>query len=348
MTDARARANNIGLLRLILALLVLFSHSFPLSGSLDREPLYAATDGLLSFGFVAVDGFFLLSGFLILQSFLRTPSAAAFVAKRIRRLYPGYLVAWPISLLIGAIWSGHAADFLVELARQHDGLIQSALFLRGTEVGPPEAFPNNPFPIAMNGSTWTLQFELMCYAALLAAGSFGLLRRQRWIIGLAVVWYMIAFAEWFYDVGHADVHLARFLKFFTLGSCVATLWPSGPRVPWWGLVAALGALALSTMHPVANALVYPLALAVILFGVAFLRATPWAGWFHHVDLSYGVYIYAFPIQQIIISAIGPHQPLTVFYLALPPVLSLAALSWHFIEAPCLRVKDRSLEQLTAP
>src|SRR5258705_9890366 len=93
--------NNFGLLRLILALLVVFSHSYSLAwGSEDAEPLMRLTHGRLGFASLAVNGFFVLSGFLVTHSFLRSRGFFDYLKKRILRIYPGFIAVSLIGVVI--------------------------------------------------------------------------------------------------------------------------------------------------------------------------------------------------------------------------------------------------------
>src|ERR1700687_2059412 len=100
-TVERDHFNNFNALRLVLAVLVIVSHAFPLSyGNADREPIVRLTGGLEAFGSVAVDLFFLISGMLITASWLRSKSMQSYLFKRLLRIYPGFLVASAVSILI--------------------------------------------------------------------------------------------------------------------------------------------------------------------------------------------------------------------------------------------------------
>ena len=98
------RENNFNFLRYGLAILVLFAHSYPLStGQEFRYPNGSTAPGL---GWLAVNGFFAISGFLITGSWIASRSAGDFLRKRVLRIYPGYLVAYGVSMLIAAFCSG--------------------------------------------------------------------------------------------------------------------------------------------------------------------------------------------------------------------------------------------------
>src|SRR4051812_35296360 len=97
---AEIRRNNFDFLRFCFAVLVILSHSYPLTGNTAAEPIGRITGGTVVFGSVAVEAFFVISGFLIAHSWLHSASAGQYLKKRILRIYPGYLVAMLISFLL--------------------------------------------------------------------------------------------------------------------------------------------------------------------------------------------------------------------------------------------------------
>jgi peptidoglycan/LPS O-acetylase OafA/YrhL len=88
-----SRDNNLNFLRLLLALLVLVSHAPELTDGNRSRELLTRVFHTLSFGEVAVDGFFLLSGYLIVKSWERSGSLWEYSQKRLRRIYPAFVVA---------------------------------------------------------------------------------------------------------------------------------------------------------------------------------------------------------------------------------------------------------------
>jgi peptidoglycan/LPS O-acetylase OafA/YrhL len=91
---ALQRRNNFDAIRLAMALLVVWSHSFALYlGSEKTEPLSLLLNGTYNSGNIGVMVFFIISGFLVTQSFVHSKSLSHFMERRVRRIYPGYLVA---------------------------------------------------------------------------------------------------------------------------------------------------------------------------------------------------------------------------------------------------------------
>ncbi len=348
---AADRRNNFGLIRLTLAVLVLYSHSYPLAqdGTNDGEPLFAAT-GVLTLGWVGVSGFFVVSGYLITLSWFRCESAAEFVRKRLLRIYPGYLVALGFSLAVGAATSPSPLGYLKGAYNQNDSVLRASLFIDASIVGTLGAFPNNPVPGNSNGSLWTLQPELRCYACVIAAGAFGVLGRLRpTLLALAAAYALYAVnAVHLHDVGNKFGLLA---VNFLLGSFAAALWPDRPpRIAMWHVLAAIVvlALALATRRPSAVQLSAPLVLAAVVFGGAYAPLKPFFDRINKTDLSYGIYLYAFPVQQSWVHFAAVRDPLTLFAVSLPVTTGLAYLSWVYVEWPATVIAHRGSQRPVAP
>ena len=142
------RRNNIGAIRLILAIAVIYSHSFALShGKGFHDPLATATRGQLNGGQLAVGLFFLLSGYLITKSWFSSDSASSFIRKRILRIYPGYLVALGISVMAGMAGAHpESLNYLRQIYGDNERLLQAALTLQYGVLDGKGAFHSNPIP----------------------------------------------------------------------------------------------------------------------------------------------------------------------------------------------------------
>ena len=331
------RANNIGAIRLVLAVLVVYSHSYPLTtGTNNVEPLYVYT-GMLSYGSVAVDGFFLLSGYLITQSWARSPSASAFVARRVARIYPGYLVALVFSLAAGFVGAiPHTVEYVRQLAASSDQALRTVLFLEIADwVNFAGSFAGNPFPAVVNGSLWTLRHELQCYILTLGLGAFGLGGNRQVHAAILAV---LGVAYWVNadDIGRSNIDFTHLVTFYFIGAATAAgVFSNFPFPPTLVRVACCVALVAAPPSKTALVVVYPPAYACLLFGLAFSRRSPGAGLFARYDLSYGVYLYAFPVQQLVVHWGNPITAHQLFAFALPITFVLAYASWRFVERPML-------------
>lgn len=324
-----AARNNFDALRLIGALLVLGSHQFALSGR--WEPRVA---GDHSFGNLGVLIFFAVSGFLVTQSWQADPHLGRFAARRALRLMPGLVGVMVVSGVALALLapSGFAWREYVLAPWSH----QRAPY-----------FPGQAQTL-LNGSLWTILVEVKCYILLCVAGA---LARQHLRTVVAVTsagllgWYLLGLGEQAgFDAAAAQGRLSfvpYFGAFFLLGAALA-LWPLLQRAT--GALVAAGVLCFAIGQPTLGlALVVPP--AVVWIGQRSWPVLREAG--RHGDISYGVYLYAWPTQQFVVAALGASAAyLTLLLPSLAVALLLGLASWHLIEARALRHKPR--RPFTAP
>src|SRR3954465_12311881 len=196
MEKRSSRENNFDWLRFLLAALVIFSHSFPPSGvGNQHEPLHRLTRGQATFGEVAVDGFFIISGFLITWSWFNSANLRKFLWKRACRIYPAFIVVLLITIAIIIPLNMTNPRVLLnrhELWRMAWGTIS----LKGYEH--PATFPNNSIH-AVNGSLWSIRFEVWCYIGVALLGITGLLRR-RIVLGIFILSLPIVFVFDYFDL----------------------------------------------------------------------------------------------------------------------------------------------------
>ena len=161
------RDNNFNLIRFVAATLVLFSHSFALSiGSSDAEPLRASIG--MTWGDIAVDIFFITSGFLIANSFLTRSNVLVFLWSRALRIFPALIIAVLFCVfVIGiAFTSLEPKEYLAHDQTQRY-LIKNIMLVGGIEYSLPGVFSENPFSHAVNGSLWTMPYEVKMYMLLI-------------------------------------------------------------------------------------------------------------------------------------------------------------------------------------
>ncbi len=360
------RNNALNAWRLALATGVILSHSFGLTGrDVSFDPVHQLLRDLW------VDGFFAISGFLITASWFNKPRLRTYFAARGLRILPGLwvclvVIAFVIAPIGVAIQGGSAAKLLLSSAPIEYVLNNSAVALLQNDIG---GTPSGiPWPHQWNGSLWTLIWEVLCYIGIAVAGVVGLLSR-RWFIpallALALVgsallptWVLSLLEEPAGTQRHAEAAndpatvgllmgaiVARFAVMFLAGALVYQLRNVIPA-RWWlvalSVVIVLAASLLPNYRVIGG---IPLAYAIIVSGALL----------HHkrlrlrTDLSYGVYIYAFPVQQLlIIVGLASMNPFVFAIVAALATLPLAALSWFLVEKPALSLKSRVKRRTSAP
>jgi peptidoglycan/LPS O-acetylase OafA/YrhL len=337
---ADARQNNFDFLRVTLASLVIFSHSYQLgTGNMAADPLARLMRGQMSAGAVAVDFFFALSGFLVTKSWQQSRTAGDFVRKRLLRIYPGFAVAlifcvFVIGPLGGAEWHTYFTT-----ARTYKYF--QMLLLR-PETHLPGVFVNLPNSGEVNASLWTIRFELLCYIGVLLVGLSGLIRGRAWMLGAMAIcsigWAGLPGANWNVPLWGSMSELPRLATFFLSGAVFYLYREVIPHSRGL-LIFSLAALAITCWGGLPWTL--PVAGSYALFYTAFSRTLRLRDFGRFGDFSFGLYLYAYPIQQLLVQRLGTStNPLALLAMSLIITLALAVISWHGVERPFLRLKPR--------
>lgn len=325
--------------RLVAAALVFISHHFALQG--HQEPISRVG----SWGSLGVLIFFSLSGYLVAQSVERDPNIVRFLSRRLLRIVPGLVVNVLFCILIvgGSQSSLPLLDYL--------GSSQTWNFLRNIGFWPhyelPGVFVSNPFPGSVNGSLWTLPFEFGAYLLLVCtmiySGRFAtVVLLLEWIAFsiLSVYWHPSdPVPLWGNDLRNGN-HL--FAAFF-FGALLTRAKAYGSLSM---AVVGLSAMALiSNVNALWDQLVITGLIASAIVALAIRPIEP--SRVIKNDVSYGLYIYAFPVQQWVVSKLGSHRPLLTFVVAAVFTCALAWCSWRWVERPALRFKPAAVKRATA-
>jgi peptidoglycan/LPS O-acetylase OafA/YrhL len=331
------RANNFGSLRLLFAGLVILAHAPELvDGNRSRE-LLTQVFGTLSFGEVAVDGFFLVSGYLITASYRDKRSFAAYVMRRVLRIYPAFVVA---SLLCIAVVAPLAGGNLAA-ASPLETLLRLSLLLMPVVPG---AFAELPYPL-LNGAMWTIPCEFGCYLLLGLVGTARALRRRgRYLALLAGLGALLALRWLYLPVGHpgdALGALSEMIRLTFMFSCGGAFRLFADRIAYTRRGAGLAALLLLPLMfipPLAEP-AFAILGGYLIFWFAFaVRPNALSRATAQVDPSYGLYLYAWPVQNLLVARMPGSSPWTVALLTLAAAIPLGLLSWYLIERPMLQYR----------
>ena len=301
-------------------------------GEAAPQPLRVMSGGQTDLGTVAVLIFFVISGYLITQSYDRSPQPWRFLKARVLRIFPGLLLAIFLtaavlgptvtSVPIAAYFNDRATASYVpinlSLARMQDSL--------------PGVFADNPLPNRLNNSIWTLQYEFVMYLGVLLLGMTRMLNRyvvvMLWVGCAALTWRWIG--GWY----------THFAMVFLSGSMLY-FWRDRVPLDW--------RLATLSVVPLTAALLYgEFRLAFVTCGaylvifLAIARTVRLPNLARYGDLSYGIYVFAFPIQQTVAHAL--RGAVTWYWdvaISLPITLLLAWLSWQLVEQPALSLRQSS-------
>lgn len=334
-------SNNFGFLRLFLATLVIVSHSPEIiDGNRSRELLVNLL-GSRTFGELAVEGFFLISGYLILKSFIQSKSVGSYLSKRIRRIFPGYLIAYLVCVFVVAPWVG--TKFSALTPKDYVLLFADAIGLQGP---PPtiSSFTGLPYP-ELNGSMWTISFEFRCYLMVILFAAIGLYR-NRWLflaatVGL-LVWGLIGYApsaslRLQYFIGNPIIQI-RLLATFCVGGCFF-MFRDLIKFNGWGALLAACILITSMYFKTAEQAAFAVFGGYLIFWCAFaLHSETMARVNSDDDISYGVYLYAWPVSSLIVYFWHVRSPWFLIALTIPISYAIGFISWKLVEAPVTRHK----------
>jgi len=318
--------------------MVVFSHSFALVGL--TEPLIGGN----TVGGTGVWIFFILSGYLIAASWGQYPRFNVFIAKRVLRIFPGLAVALLLTVIITGFFftSLSAVDFF-----NHTSTITyfNNILLYNTQFSLPGVFTNNPFPGSVNGSLWTLAYEFTMYLMVGVLGSLGLLKKMSvkkiWA-GLLILQIIVLLV----GIEHFQISLfyLRIDRLITLGLMFMSgvLYNQAKKrivlnTPG-GVAALITYIIFSSLLPSFTAIFAATLLVYAIFSIGNSKKFAFFG--RYGDFSYGIYIYSFPIQQMIAVLLAPSSPYVMFAIAQTCSVIAGALSWWLVESRFLRLKRR--------
>ena len=327
---------------------MIFSHSFLLAeNSQDHDPLYALTGGQAILGVVGVFVFFTISGYLIAQSFEQTRSPPVFLAKRALRIFPGLLACLAVCVfVIGPLVTALPLRDYFSRPQTWLFLLHNAVLDVDYNRLPGVEFWHGNIGGIVNGPLWSLPCEMLMYLMLFALGLCRLLTLPVCLLLVAIGMSAI----WFDTAGETFGSALWLLGFFAAGMCGYKL--RGRSASWglldgrWALLALLG-LGLSI--PAHRFIVaFPICGGYLTLWLALTPRLPPLRAARFGDLSYGLYIYGWPVEQCVVYWSGATAPWwAVFLIAAPATAALAFLSWHLVERPS-RWRSRRTVHLPRP
>ena len=346
-TLAQGKDNNFNLIRVVAALAVLVTHSFSLAtGNGDTEPLQEMLG--MSIGAVAVDVFFITSGFLVTASLISRRSAVDFVWARVLRILPALLVMLVLTVFaLGPIFTSLDLSSYFSDPKTYGYLAKCLTLIGGVAYELPGVFEGNPYKRAVNGSLWTMPHEVRMYAVLaLMWIGLRLIPKVR-LRAFQVATVMLALAAGAYILAahfhtSSEDHFGRLFFMFFTGAAIYVL---RERIAIYHSLfwVFLSALFVATSNQELFFFVYTLTIAYLLFFIAYIPSGHIRKYNRFGDYSYGIYIYAFPVQQSIAALIPGVSATQMIVLSSVITIPLAIASWHFLERRVLGLKERSID-----
>jgi peptidoglycan/LPS O-acetylase OafA/YrhL len=344
-----SRNNNFDVLRLFAALLVLWGHSYPLTADGKDDIFSKCLFGYDIAGGFAVMIFFVISGFLVTKSASERTTKEYLAARALRILPALACVVLFTVIVIGPILTNLSLiDYFLDRWTQS---YLTNIFVFGIQYDIPSATGRLLYPGAINGSLWTLSLECGFYVILAVLFHFRLFTPRTAFVFIAAAVLANFYCAYVLGLswnrpgpnvwkGAPLYQTAVNGSAFLLGSA---FWIYRDRISLSaGMVLVCAVALFAAQGTWSAAIVYSLTVPYLV--MFFALGTPFKINLRPIgDLSYGVYLVAFPIQQTVIGLLGPQIYATkVSLIATPIVLAIAYFSWWFIEKPCLSLKRGSL------
>jgi peptidoglycan/LPS O-acetylase OafA/YrhL len=345
INDISREKNHLDRIRLIASLLVLIGHAPILlyNHEFSLDPFRFLIG--IPMHYLGVLIFFSISGFLLAKSWEDHNSLVSFVVSRVLRIFPLLIVIILLSVfLIGPVFTN--LDLLTYFSSPRTYIYLKDITLYRMYYELPGVFLSNPHTSSMNGSLWTLPYEFTCYLILLA---FGLIRRLKLLISLSSL-YILLFVLYFFaktDVEKIVIpvlgidfeHFFELLIYFLTGSLFYTF-RKHIIYKWYFSFVFLFLLFLCN-HIKLPLFLQAISLSYLILHIAFL---PRNNSKINTDISYSLYLIAYPIQQMILSFFGDSISLYFFlFLTLLISLPIAYFLTIKIEIPCLNQKKKLVQ-----
>lgn len=348
------RANSFDAIRLAAAVAVILSHSWVLSSGPGSggDPIRRLLE-FESASHIGVAIFFAISGFLVTRSWVRRPKIRKFAVNRILRLIPALaIVSALLAFVVGPLVTSESLGSYFTSPETWGYAIQNSILQ--TEYTLPGVFTDNPFPEVVNGSLWTLPLEARSYLVVGLLGLVGLVSARMKLVPVALVGLLLFLSL---ETTRGAVPVAEtlgdwlgtqlFLEYYALFAMggVMYLWRDRIRLAWLPALAAAAVWVLTAgplgtgegFHLLASVLLLP----YVVLSVAYLSGDVLTRPLRGIDASYGAYVYAFPIQQLLAGAFVL-TPLAMFALAAPLAVGMGVISWLLVERRALALKDHRL------
>jgi peptidoglycan/LPS O-acetylase OafA/YrhL len=369
--------NNFDFLRLAFALFVIITHSYTLTGVFYNDGLYQLSNNQITYSRVGLCGFFTISGYLIFESLNRSKNVFDYFRKRILRIYPALIVVLVLTAigfsLLSELYS--VIGYFTLTSEPYTYILKNLMLSTPFQGSILDTIKGNPYPYYINGSIWTIRYEFLFYISLSLL--FFIKKRIVLVQAILVVTFLVLYflklleSEYLQNhiqgslgfvpyivklasqqsdyslTGFRPAALIDFGLFFTAGALLSAFNLNTLRykgiIGWVAFIIAITFIIFKS-YSLIEALVFPV---VIL--TAGLSNTKWIGGLNNKigDLSYGIYIYGFVIQQVLLRYFELNH-LTLTWVTVPIALFAGFLSWNLIEKPAMKLKVRSQNSNSIP
>lgn len=335
--------NNIGILKIVFAIFVIVTHSYALSTTPGADFLSQLTNGQIHCSYLGVDGFFIISGFLIFNSFKYRKNNLDYIWKRFIRIFPALFVALTLTVVMGFFVSKETFRNYFLLNRSVKTYILNNMSIYHLQYGIDGVFNDNPYQNAINGSLWTLAYEVSLYFfVMLSVFSVYINRNVGRIIAIFIALTCLYISENYQSeiitknifLGINAYYIMRFSSLFFFGTVLASIKFNEWRGLGW-YCAISGGLIIFTIAIGKYHLFRGFLLPLFITSLGYVYIPKLSIMYQKIgDLSYGTYIYSFPVQQLLMYLYNI-DAITLMIISLPISLACGYTSWVLIEKPCM-------------
>ena len=313
--------NNFDLLRLIFAVFVVITHSYILSG--NPNDFFWQMTKQTTLSYIGVAGFFVISGYLIFKSFERSKNISDFFEKRIRRIFPGLIIAQLVTLIAISILIKEEIFFLFQKETILYFVKGCTIFLQKFRIS--GLFENNLHPQVINGSLWTIPFEFFLYIFMAVFFTIFKFKDRNILQGILPE-----------SLNYNLKNLAHFGVFFFSGVLFAKYQIINLKNSKVILITSL-LLSFILFFSKSWELFHQILIPFLIISAGILHWEPGEKFIKKIgDCSYGIYIYSFPLQQILMNLFPSLDQKKLISISLPISILLGFLSWRFVEKKFLK------------
>lgn len=328
-------------LRLFAAIAVVFGHSFALSVHSGQEIFFYIFDDVVDIASLAVNLFFFISGYLMVDAIKRNSNVIFFMRNRLARISPGIVFASLFCILVGAFFTTYSlTDYFLD--KETFYFFKNVLFLFTTSL--PGVFSDNPYPNVVNGSLWTIFYEMLCYVVLIfSVKIFKDNLNGLFILFIILLTFVISLSN--PSEISAFNNFIRLSFFFIFGYLFkAKFFEFRSTLILLILIFVFVFSSVFFKFYNLNPKIYTYFFCVSIFVILIKLMLKIDGKFKPLsfDISFGIYIYSFPIQQAILSICSEINPFYIFIYSMLIILPVSYISWVFIEKPWMnKIKNMS-------
>lgn len=337
---SQGRNNNLDLIRFVAALLVILCHAYPISrGQEYTDILGRITNGQIHFGNLAVCIFFLYGGFLIGKSAERLKTASAYFKARILRLFPCLIVVtFLLVFLAGPCLTILPLGEYFSNRGTYQYLLNSVMVLTHNLPG---VFEGNIYGQTVNGPLWTLPIEFLCYIMCFLVWKIGFLNEKwmKWTIPLFVAGYIGI--KLVLGTNALLTSALRPAGLFYAGM-LYYVYRDKIKLRWEGALVSFLALIFFSWRGLLDVTIFVFLPYVLLY-LGYGTRHKYSNFAKYGEVSYGIYLCGWPIQQTLCMQFGGKMmPLVNFLLAAPIAILCGYLLHKLVELPVARFTKKEI------